>query len=69
MGFFPIQVGIQRRDELRKLGIKAITSAKVDPLELGNRFWDVIVRNGLIEDRNYPLVVERGVIDFSSSVG
>jgi hypothetical protein len=68
MGLFPIQIGIQRSDDLRKFGVKVITPCEVDPLVLGDCFGDILVRDVLIEDRNYPFVVECGVIDFFSGV-
>ena len=68
MVLFPIQVGIQRCDEFRKLCVKTIPSGEVNPLELGDRFRDILVWNWLIEDGNYPLVVECGVIDLFSGV-
>ena len=63
------QVGIERSKELGKLCVKAIPSSEVNPLELGDCFRDIAVRNRLIKDGNYPLIVEYGVIDFFSGVG
>lgn len=54
---FPIQIGIERCDKLCKLCVKTIASGEVDSLELGDRFRDILVRNWLIEDGDYPLLL------------
>jgi len=56
MGLFPIQVGIERGDDLRKFSVKVVAPSEVDPLVLGDYLRDSLVRDGFIEYRNYPFV-------------
>src|ERR1035441_10210443 len=65
----PNQVGIKRSHQRCEILVEAIVAIKLDTLRLCQSFWDGVIRNWAIEDRDHPLVVGHCMIDLFLAVG